>query len=552
MLALDTFISTLENKNIIAPQDIEFVYLWEKLDPDITLEQLSALLSTFYYKEQGNCAVNQKMYEHFLELIGIKKKYSLKEIATKSNLISDPESYAPFVFSQNLLYQQKWYEYENTVANWIVEKSESTIELNENLFNTLKENYLPEENDLQQQAIYKSFIQSILFLTGGPGTGKTYTIHQIINAHKEVFGDSYVVKIAAPTGKAVQKINNWIEVNEDLSLKAVTVHQLLGAKDSLTGFTHTKNAIIADVVIIDEASMMDLNLWYYLIMSLSKKTRLIIVGDPHQLASVDSGSVLNDICITCLDSSVPKHQLKDSFIELTKTHRFTNKSDIQLLADAIKSMDVETTLAYLLDPKYSTIQWLEPTSTNLKKVINDYGIKPAINPNNQSYAILSVLRKGYFGCENLNKMVERELKKIYGVSQNQEWFNFRLIMINKNDYSLGIQNGEIGTYIEESGNVNFSGNRFVPINKIKNYESGYCVTVHKSQGSEYNQVAIILPDKLNPILTKEILYTAVTRARGGTLILGSKELLEASIKKQLSRASGMLITIKNLITLKSV
>ena len=541
MESVRSLLSYLESKQLIHTSNLEFAHLWIQLDLDITTEQLLIFLASFHYLDRGNIAINQSMVNEFITTIGFDHSILFDDVFTNSKLVGKPGEFKPFIVFEDLLYSHKNFTQEKELAEWLIGKSKLPIEIENSVLKKIGETYFYDDKDLQKQALYKSFHNSILFITGGPGTGKTFTIRQIISAHTLIFGDSYTIKIAAPTGKAAQRINDSLN-NEEVAFKAMTIHQLLGYKDVLRGFKHNnKNPISADLIIVDEASMMDLNIWLALTKAVSKKTRLIIVGDVFQLASVEAGAVFSDICATPL-ATIKKNVFQNSIIKLEKRHRFSEKSGIKRLADSVNDMDCELAFNILEDSKIKDVTWVLPNQENITNVLSKYGLIPAIDyPESlmSEYRLLSVLRNGKYGCNQFNSLIESKIKKNLGVAHTDNWFENRIIMANKNDYRLGIQNGEIGVYNEHTKSVVFEGDKNVLIDQLSDFEPGYCITVHKSQGSEYDHVAIILPDQEIPILTKELLYTAVTRARKSVLILASRKIMTYCVTNNTKRESGL-------------
>ncbi len=541
MRAPYTILSKLEKSQSINQSDVEFAHLWVKLDPTITSKQILVFLATFHYLNKGHVAIDQAMIDDFLITVSETEKIDLKEVINDSILVGQPGDFKPFILFEDLLYQHKSFEQEKKVSEWLFQKSLSKIELDKDISIKIDESYSKTESDQQLLAIYKSFNHPILFITGGPGTGKTYTVQQILLAHRAIFGDSYSIKIAAPTGKAAQRINDSL-LDEESTFKAETIHQLLGIKNFIKGFKYSEgNYIPADLIVIDEASMMDLSLWSSLTKAISSKCRLIIVGDPFQLASVESGSVLSDICSFSEKDSI-NNPIKDSIIKLESRHRFSKDSGIHQFADSVNNMDPEIAFQILKNSNFEDIRWVEPSPKNISDVFTKYAIDPALSGVDnliEEYRLLSALRKGPYGSIRINSVIEQQIKKQKGVALSKEWFHNRIIMVNKNDYKVGVQNGEIGSYDENTNAIFFGEKKQIDVHQLSNFESGYCITIHKSQGSEYDNVAIILPEHENALLTKELLYTAVTRARKSVLVVGNKNILIHCITKKTKRKSGL-------------
>ncbi len=550
MVAPTSIVNQLYHKQVLNDQDVQFANFLLRLDPNITSNQLIIFLALNYYSKESHVAMDQDMLDDFVNNYSIKAKIIIEDEINTSKLVGEPGKFVPFTMIEGLLYNHKNAKNEIELANWIIERTSQEVDLKEEERTKIDSEIFSSNTDPQATAVYQSFKRSLLFITGGPGTGKTFTVNKIIEAHRKVFGDSYSIQIAAPTGKAAQRLNNSLSDKES-SIIAVTLHKLLGATNFISNFKyHRKNPITIDLLVVDETSMMDLSLWHAMINAVSEKTKIIIVGDPFQIASVESGSVLGDIC-SVLDTDDSRFAaLSESIIKLKKRHRFSSESGINLLADSINSMDVNNAIDILESEKYKDVDLINLTADSLNQVLVKYAIEPHFNSKDNSfgdYQIISVLRNGKLGCITLNNYVEIELKKLIGVPISTEWFDKRVVMANKNINQIGVQNGEMGTYKLATGEILFTDENVVKKDILNHYEPGYCITIHKSQGSEFNHVAIILSDQLNPLLTKELLYTAVTRARKSVLVVGSKQILNYCISNKTKRKTGLVKQLEILL-----
>ncbi|HSH53047.1 MAG TPA: exodeoxyribonuclease V subunit alpha, partial [Bacteroidales bacterium] len=330
------------------------------------------------------------------------------------------------------------------------------------------------------------------------------------------------------------------------------------------------NHLPFDLVIVDEASMLDINMWVRLIRAIGPKTKLIVLGDKDQLASVEAGSILGDICrgdnsfsetilhviAKLTGASIPKAKecipdINDCIVFLTKSYRFSHNSGIKLLADAINEQDADTVLQLLTDDQFRDVDWLDHGKEARDKVINEYGLdlyhhfsglsqEKRMEASNKR-KILCAIRKSKFGVESINLDVEIGIKRKKGLFWNNEWYDGRLIMAVRNDAALRVRNGEMGIYNHQLKKIRFEGEHkveFSPV-RISDYECAYAITIHKSQGSEFDNVAIVLPERFSGVLSKEILYTAVTRARKNTLVIGSKEIIKKTVERSVNRKSGL-------------
>ena len=310
-------------------------------------------------------------------------------------------------------------------------------------------------------------------------------------------------------------------------------------------------------MIVDEASMMDLSLWVTLINALPEHAKLIVVGDNNQLASVEAGAVLNDICkpsdntfsakiaanLNLNDTTENHNAVNDCIITLTKSKRFGDQTGIQALAEAIRTEQAELALQLLEDKEWDDIKRVDNSTDNLDSLIHEYAIQPFFENDSKDLlntsSILCAVKKGPFGSKSLNEKIERALKAGLNHSLSKEWYQNRKIIVTKNQHALGVQNGELGIYKADREQVQFN-NHQVAVSRLQSYEPGYCITIHKSQGSEYQQVLIVLPNKKNRVLTKELLYTAVTRAGLSVLIVGDRQLIKETILTPTLRNSGLM------------
>lgn len=404
----------------------------------------------------------------------------------------------------------------------------------------------------QRLAAEKALSSSFVVVSGGPGTGKTTTALKILSLLH--FGmEKMDVALAAPTGKAAQRLYSSIVAGKDylptelagrvddwLPDTATTIHRLLGVNRNSINFRHNKaNPLPWDVILIDEASMVDIAMMAKLIDALKPGGRLILLGDKDQLASVESGTVLSTL-IGALDSGV----------ELRKTYRFNE--EIKNIALAINSSNVDS--AWTLLEKNKHKDWR-------KHILDSYGIYfDKVNDiigNDadiafaalKEFMVLAALRNGHYGVGGINNLVEKHLQDI-GHKDQSPWYVGRPILITQNDYKLGLYNGDIGIcLLAEDGNLrvffeNGEGYKsYLPI-ALCQHETVYAMTVHKSQGSEFSEVLLVLPEKDNQVLSRELIYTAITRAKKRVSMVAEKDVFSAAIKRFNLRDSGLYEMLK--------
>ncbi|HET8866636.1 MAG TPA: exodeoxyribonuclease V subunit alpha, partial [Gracilimonas sp.] len=439
------------------------------------------------------------------------------------------------------------------------------------------------EINWQYVAVCLSFLKDLVVISGGPGTGKTFTVLNIIASHAMAHpGQDFKIALAAPTGKAARRLMDSIEDGKsmlpeefataaEIPDSALTVHKLLGSDFRGSRFKYNEeNKLPYDMVVIDEASMLDITMWVRLIRALKPETKLVVLGDKDQLASVETGSILGDICggdnsfsqeissavnsvtgvhIPVIDSPTA---INDSVVFLTKSYRFGTESGIGQFAHAVNNSDADTAIKLLKDPEYTDLNWIDPASGSVNDIIRKFAVDhytyysrqeedKRLDASNEK-KILCALRKGRSGVERINNEAERLIRRSKGMLDLSEWYEGRIVMATRNDAILKVRNGEIGICGGTTDPViKFEGENASEISatRLKEYEPAYAITIHKSQGSEFDEVAIILPSTSNSILSREILYTAVTRARQNTLIIANEEILMQTIIRSVSRNSGM-------------
>lgn len=562
-----TYLQSLRKEEEIGQFEIEFSRFLVRNYPDASKDVLSCVVLTIHDQLNGNiCTDLSSLNESVLaKKIGLTQKSlaDLKSELLSSDFVGSEGDYKPFILDNDSLYLHKYWSFENELVNWLKEKadqpnhkleSDSIVKINE-LFETSGDT-----RDLQKVATCLALIKSFLIISGGPGTGKTYTAKKIIQA-LHIQNPDLKIALAAPTGKAAERLNDSISDLED-EYQATTLHRLLGARINGEFKYNEKEKLIHDVLIVDEASMLDIRMWVSLIRALKSSARLIVLGDKDQLSSVEAGSILGDVCFESKNAfsketveslsefglDVPQldsiNNLNDNIVLLAKTYRSKTTSGIPQLAAAINEQDLES-LSKTLN-SYDQVQLIEPSQKMLSELIESYSKEIVEQELNTQF--LCSNKSGTFGTQNLNKLIENKVKSSLQIPLKQEWYEGRRILITRNEPTLGISNGEIGTCIRGDDNslsIVFGKSRQIQISELKNYDLAYAITVHKSQGSEFNRVVLFFPDQLNPVLTKELLYTGVTRARESTLVIVRGELLEQIIGNPISRVSSIPVKLTN-------
>ena len=409
-------------------------------------------------------------------------------------------------------------------------------------------------------------------IVGGPGTGKTTRIIDDLQA-VAAREPSPRIALAAPTGKAANRMEESLrrgierlalsdEQRARLPRSASTLHRLLGARSDSAFFKHdAENPLPIDVLIIDEASMVDLPLMAKLFAALKPTAEVVLVGDPHQLASVEAGAVLADI--TAAASKNPA--LASARISLQKQYRHGPRSGIGRLCNAIRDGDGEQALALLNSAEYDDICLINPPERTLleRKLFADTLQKSAAVASLRvalaqkepaamlaelaASRILCPLRRGPFGVEAINEIIERLFDSEGLIRRAGRLYERRPIVVTRNDHGLQLYNGDSGivTRDPQDGRLKacfmaFDGAlRTVSALRLPPHESAFAMTVHRSQGSEFDRVLILLPPTPNPIMTRELLYTAVSRARSKVEIWGNPQSVLDACKHTVERTSGL-------------
>jgi exodeoxyribonuclease V alpha subunit len=583
------------------------------LVPQPSVELFLSLLLVSHRIHDGDVCVDLrhyagKPYQVFLKGVeGFFPEYPLWVSLLKSvPLIGPPESFHPFILREPYLYFYRYWNAEKQLAQQLLSRLEAPIPLsNPQALRQSLEKYFPtsegeEGVDWQKVATAGAFLQKFFMISGGPGTGKTTTVLKLLALLLEHISPAPLIQMAAPTGKAAARLQEAIQSNKknlpcDEAIKASipeevsTIHRLLGYSPASHFFSHhSGNPLPADIVVVDEASMVDLTLMTHLVKALRSSARFILLGDQNQLTSVEAGWVFGNLCeeaqstgysagflelldplISWKNFPLPEvwgSPLADHFVQLRKSYRFQETSGIMALSQSIIEGNAEQTLNLFRQGNYKDIVWmelkgdLEDQRKNRQQYLRECileGYGGYLNFSEESYRdifqafsrfrILCALVKGDRGVQGMNLFVEKVLKQEGVIHPENLWYWGRPIMITKNDYSLQLFNGDIGitlrdplqkglkVYFQEaSGQIR----SFLP-QRLPEHETAFATTVHKSQGSEFDQVVLVLPEHFSSILTQELAYTAVTRAKRLVKILGEESILLRLMEFRENRVSGL-------------
>ncbi len=420
--------------------------------------------------------------------------------------------------------------------------------------------------DLQRQAIELAATHPFTLITGGPGTGKTYTLARIVKA-LQYAAPTLRVALAAPTGKAAQRMQSVLSdefsragVSGAQIQTAQTIHRLLGLGGRSTPRYHRSEPLPFDLIVIDEGSMLDLALASLLFDAIALGTRVIILGDANQLAAVDAGAVLADL------DAVPA--LAPYRVALQESNRFKTDEGIGLLAAGVLNQQEDAVLKALTQS--AQVQYFDLAKTPHSAVFHHLWqgfqpyfeyllkLKDATHPLSvdqvkalfsafDQFRVLCAQRAGDLGAHAINRSIGEALQQALGHSliKRDGWYSGRPAMMTRNDYGLRISNGDIGVcLVDETGRewVYFP-DRKAPIAATRlppeQIETAFALTIHKSQGSEFGLVAMVLDDSAEDMLTRELIYTAITRAKAGVQVWSKQALLLGAIHKKSNRISGL-------------
>jgi len=480
-----------------------------------------------------------------------------REVLTAGTLVSENEM-TPLVISGDYLYLHRYFNYEKRLAAGIRELAARRYDVGE-ADALLDICFGPDgkEIDGQKSAARLAVERALAIISGGPGTGKTTTVVKIIGVLLQVFGCDLQVALAAPTGKAAMRLSSSVgrskeslpfvaEVKTAIPDETRTLHRLLGARERSVSFRHNReNPLPWDVVVVDEASMVDLAMMSKLVEALKPGSRLILLGDKDQLVSVESGAVLADLV----------EALPDNTIELQKTYRFD--AAIAGLSRAVNRGDIETARQLLAGSESAQTRILsEPLWEFAGNRYHEYmrlvdkagevGMERIFAVFN-GFRILCALRRGPAGVHGINAMMEQYLYRKGYDCPAKTWYPGRPVLITRNDYSLDLYNGDVGIALPdpEDGGIRVVFQRSdgtfktcLPF-RLPACETAYAMTIHKSQGSEFDDVVVVLPEKDNPILSRELVYTAVTRARRQVLVCAEEEILRQALERKIRRYSNL-------------
>jgi exodeoxyribonuclease V alpha subunit len=517
------------------------------------------------------------------------------EALRRSPVVGRPGDYAPLVLDENgRLYLYRYWGYEHELAGDLGARlADDPDDVDPRRLRDGLDRFFPSPagpDDRQRLAAAVAVLKRLAVISGGPGTGKTTTVVRILALLLEQTAAPLRIALAAPTGKAAARMQEAIRagretlpadarIRDAIPAEATTIHRLLGFRPGSVAFRHDRDdPLPVDVLVVDEASMVDLALMAKLVRAVPRRSRLVLLGDKDQLASVEAGAVLGDICgdargfspafrrrlheampgdLSAGDGASAGPPIQDAVVRLTRSYRFGPASGIGRLAHLVNAGDGRAALDLLTRGAHEDIAWrpldsprdLAPRLAENAEALGAYletETPAAALTALERLRVLSAHRAGPFGVATLNALIAGCLEFRRPVRPATPWYHGRPVLVTANDYNLRLFNGDLGVALADADGrlrVFFrtaeGGLRRLPPARLPDHETAYAATVHKSQGSEADRVLLVLPNELSPVMTRELIYTAITRARSRVEIWGTREVFEAAVARRLARSSGL-------------
>ena len=499
-----------------------------------------------------------------------------------SPMVGDGNGEEPLVLEGDRLYLERYFRHEERVVNLIGARTAAPRTVLTPESRTVLDRLLPPVPDngpnLQHAAAVNALTGKLTVVAGGPGTGKTYTVARMLAALAETSESFPRVALCAPTGKAAARLG---EVIDDLAAKAEcpvvrarletlqigTIHRLLGWAWGRGRFAHhEQNRLPHDIVVVDEMSMVSLPLAAKLMAAVRPDATLVLVGDPYQLESIEAGTVLADIVGPATlspdrgrGSYVPRAPaIAGCVVVLERVHRYEEQGPIADFADAVRDGDPDRAME-LLDRGVDGLHWVkdrgEAGFRRLRERVAERRtrlVEAASRPGNEKealaglggIAVLCANREGPGSVEEWRRDIEGALDQRFpGLRYRGEWYPGRPLMITRNDYNLALYNGDIGVVVRAGEGVRVmfdrGGVRSFPPGYLGEHSTVHALTIHKSQGSQFDEVVVSLPLESSRLLTRELLYTAVTRASKRVTVVGPESAVRLGIERSVQRASGL-------------
>ncbi|MDP3847804.1 MAG: exodeoxyribonuclease V subunit alpha [Pseudomonas sp.] len=504
-----------------------------------------------------------------------------------STLVGAPGDFAPLILEGERLYLARYQAYEAQLAAQLLSRAADLpavdeAQLSDSLNRLFASNL--QQPDWQRLAAAQAVRKRVAVISGGPGTGKTTTVVRLLAALLEQPSSARLaIGLAAPTGKAAARMAEAIRqakanlpvsdsIKAALPEQASTLHRLLGSRGDRPQVRHTAaNPLALDVLVVDEASMVDLAMMAKLLEALPANGRLILLGDKDQLCAVEAGAVFAELCdgrgfdaaaaadlqrLTGQTVPVesPTSKLGDAVVLLTHSHRFANDSGIGELARRINAGDARGTLSLLQEGRADLHWQAAPTpQALLERIEQGYegylataqqGEPSAAFAAFNQFRLLTAQREGAYGVAGLNEALEARYRRRLRLNARERWYAGRAVMVQSNDYALGLFNGDIGICLQTPQGLRVwfetdEGHRAFSTTRLPSHDSAFAMTVHKSQGSEFSEVLLVLPELPSPLLSRSLFYTGITRAKQRVEIWALAPRIGEAVATRAERAAGL-------------
>jgi len=488
-----------------------------------------------------------------------------------SPLVSDGTATTPLVVTPDgRLYLYRYFELERRLAELIMQRTQiCDVAIDSTQLEAALDTLFPDDATSadQRNAATLAVHNRFTVISGGPGTGKTATVVRILTLLSQLkLAAPERMLLCAPTGKAAARLREAladslaaVTPGDALPTDAVTAHRLLGWRPGKKPRYHAMRPLNCDLLVLDEASMVDLALMVSILEALPAHARLILLGDRDQLSSVEAGAVLGDIC-RAADSG----PLADTLAPLTHNWRFGAHSPIAALASAVREARVTDALTLLDDPASAQIslqaaqedaaldallaEQITPVYAEVARLVREGADAKAVFEKLGSLMVLCAHRTGPRGVTDLNRRVSVQLGAGGALSPGLPAYPGQPLMVTRNDSALGLFNGDVGVVMPDADSpgrlqavfIDTAGDEHaVSLGRLPEHETAYAMTVHKAQGSQARQVVLVLPTQLSPVLSRELIYTGITRAGHSLAIWGDREVLASAISRSAQRATGL-------------
>ncbi len=538
--------------------------------------------------------------------------HALRKMLLESGMVGTPDApdaHPLILDAEGRVYLHRYFDYESRLARRVMEAASGAISPIASDVRTLLDTLfapnaarLGNRADWQKIATAIALDRRLTIVSGGPGTGKTATVVNVL-ACALTRDPTCRIALAAPTGKAAARMQEAIRKNSAhltpdllhrLPAESFTVHRLLGVLPNSSGFRHNAgNLLRIDLLVVDEASMLDLALATKLVEAVPSAAHIILLGDKDQLAAVESGAVFSELCAdptlsaACIErlsgvtgiaaarivpaAPTKRTGLCDSVVWLTENFRFAKDSGIGRLAAHINVGDVLSVVELLRAHNDPALEWIEdaspaPETASLRRITDGIvsyldtaraGLddKAALFDAMGHFRVLCAERGGPRGVLAINNFVAQHFRKSLDhpldPGPRSEWYPGRPVMVLRNEYVQKLFNGDVGIVLPDaSGNLmvffpeSDGSFRAVSPLRLPEHETAFATTVHKAQGSEFDRVLLLLPARPNRVVTRELFYTAVTRSRSEVTLVAGAEVLEKAVVSPTRRYSGLIARLQ--------